>query len=227
MPVCERGDRILGAIPRPAECEIAGILPAGTPCSVTEQCAAGIWCQPGLPEGCGVCATRQPDGGICLGDDDCARGFRCIQKHCIPGVGLNAPCDTAPCAPGLTCVEGLCVALLEADGGCSGGAGSCATGLYCSPVRARCEPIQVTDLDGGVPDGGPNCGNLDGGLVVCPAGLGCHLRSSRTQTGSCEPVAGPGEPCPWTGSLDERGACRYPARCVEGVCLIGDRNYCE
>lgn len=162
--------------------------------------------------GCGVCRARSREGGPCNdhgwvgGEAECAPGLSCVAGVCTRPARGGERGEGCPCREGLACVRGLC-ADPQASGGACGADADCASGVCLR--QGRCGPAT---------EGAPCANALD-----CGGALGCF--SSRcaptTESLTCrDPLAcGAGLTCAF-------GACRGPAaigaRCaVDAQCPAG------
>jgi hypothetical protein len=241
LDACSHVDALAGSLVV-AECQTPGVLGAGSPCVGNGMCAAGTHCTgDALVQGCGICTTVQGDGGMCISNDECAKGLACANERCVPAGALTDVCSgAAPCDRALTCQGGHCAAPGAIGDPCSPTSpGSCLGSLFCNG-GGTCEQLQVVGLmelpDGGLTDGGlggdgglvgQTCGILNGKVVLCPYGTNCKLTNAQTRVGFCDDAHLPGEACAWSGGLDNRGQCRFPAMCINGVCSMGDPSYCQ
>ncbi len=181
------------------------LLGDGDPCSPTDRCAPGLFCDGFDPEAFrGACRTG------CRERSDCPADRWCVQGGCsdqLPGNG--EPCTEdweASCEEGLWCVPGVqgatCRDSLPAAGEpCTRGAARCAEGLTCEDSTCQ-GPAEVGEACSPRP---------------CADGLFC-LPSQQGGGTVCGMVApGPGEAC------DPAGRCAAELYCrrQEGarVCL--------
>lgn len=236
LSACELVDVEFGQ-PGPAACTApAGTTAPGVACAAPYECGLQGHCTTGLlSPSCGICATTSGDGGVCAVAEDCGKGLTCANARCIPGGVLTSACSAAqPCNRGLLCKLGVCIAPIEQPGAsCNPRATECAGPLVCNSITSTCElPRLVGAPDGGAlsSDGGTlgaPCGLLGGGVVDCPNGFACKITNLTTNTGACDVAAAVGEVCTWSGGLNGRGQCLFPGACLDGVCTVGDRNYCQ
>jgi Dickkopf-like protein len=251
IPDCERVDRLLGNARKLPACELSGAAAPGDVCTADAECGAGSICSRGVfaaSSFCGICESLQSTAGVCITSRDCAQGLACAQGHCVAAGQSTAMCTAAmPCDFDLACVSGVCAEPPGIGAPCNPRAPVCASPLFCSPTRSVCEvPIvagtsTTSGADAGVgadastagdasvsPDSGVlACGIINGSITLCERGSSCKLINARTVTGTCSPAHGLGEACAWTGGLDGRGACDFPAVCVDRICQFGDHTYCE
>lgn len=77
--------------------------------SWTSDCKRDLFCDAAPDTSQGTCQTRRGKGSECRDYSECQTGLFCDQRAgqqsrtCQEGVGVGGKCDTATCAPGLTC----------------------------------------------------------------------------------------------------------------------------
>jgi hypothetical protein len=107
---CRTGLTCAAAAPR--TCQPPGNRPAGGACTLSAECAAGLYCSPD-----GLCAARGTvaAGGKCMLEGECAAGLLCsyqgLSGTCAPvGTGdLGGACTkSTDCLGGLVCSLGKC-----------------------------------------------------------------------------------------------------------------------
>jgi hypothetical protein len=196
----------------------AGPRDAGSPCSVSAQCATA-YCLISRTSACGVCAPQPRVGDSCA-NNGCGPGLLCdsMTSQCVAPVGTGGSCTgSSVCAPGYTCIgntdttTGTCVALATtvgascdvADGGtrCDG-----RQGLYCNVPQGRvC--AKVADATATL-----ECGTVDGGVIDCTAGAFCQ-KAAGSKSGICIAPAVDGAACDRVNGP----TCASPSRCVLSV----------
>ena len=164
------------------------------------------------------CAAPVAAGGVCLGEDECADGLRCVSGRCAPVARQGQACSQLhDCADGLAChmtysTGGTCMATTCSEAGRD--TGNCtttrSTGRPCA-ADLTCAPLEVCALDTTamgqcrpVPGPGESCDGFVG--FECLEGLVCEL-SSKT---CVEPRLG-GE-CGVTGEAQDQ-ACGADLGC--------------
>jgi len=125
----------------------------GGPCLSSLQCQKDLFCDTsaGLPMG--SCATKQPGGAACRGDDGC------VSENCVPGkcMGTNLDCfsdtgcsgrcadDGFPCTVSSTCSTGTCSVggnLCTVQTQCvAGGGDTCVFPVLCLPGDCIGDPV--------------------------------------------------------------------------------------
>lgn len=190
----------------PIECQAPGDYPAGTPCTVGDQCQSS-YCDLTTPvAGCGQCAPPLPAaGGACFQGQYCAAGLVCAPNlTCVELRDLGAACNiNQPCRASLVCRGGFC-ARRGAPGAVCATRADCdeAGGAICNPNMGVCVPYRV-----GMP-----CGvQADGSGTICPAAGTCQ-----PLTRTCQPAAAEGAACDQTNGPN----CLNPAACVNGTCQL-------
>jgi hypothetical protein len=91
--------------------EVCFVIPdVGEPCPYSE-CAPGAFCgvvDPADPAGLRQCFALAGLGGACAGHLECASSY-CPQGRCEERPTRGRPCPAEVCAPGLSCVDRVCV----------------------------------------------------------------------------------------------------------------------
>lgn len=145
---------------------------AGLPCKTHAECFgfANLACL------ANECVEVREVGDSCGGEgkdsQPCAPGTSCVAGVC-KGSGIGTECllpKMQTCEAGLLCLNGRCAAGLAAGANCSGDA-ECDPGLFCGPDN-KCAPFWSTPL------GGPCERSVD----ECEIGNTCHLFSEENQT---------------------------------------------
>jgi hypothetical protein len=205
----------------PPACALSGSLPFGAACADDDQCASAF-CRKVVPKGCGVCATRSPEGGACGSSSDCEpTGLTCVGGSCIPMAVLGAACDptTQPCGPLLYCpISGACVALLGPGGTCDPNVGpECDSNraIYCNLISI-CTQTQIAAV-------GDPCGSTADGAVTLCAASGFCLTGGVSTSGMCEAAAPEGAACDVVAGPN----CMPPAACLDNVCTIFNPATCH
>lgn len=150
-------DQLFASNGPPGACAQAiwGLVPAGSACSTSEECASGTYCN--SPSGCGgTCRAYVSLGQVCYDSSISGSYVSCSQ-------GLNCMPDPAPAT------TSRCQAPILAGYGCPNGYG-CADGLYCDKSTG----VPATYTCKADPTSGQACGN---GLI-CADGLYCYRNSS-------------------------------------------------
>lgn len=180
------------------------------------------------------CEAPVPAGGVCLGEDECADGLRCVSGRCAPVAREGERCETPfACAAGLACQQtfttgGSCMATTCSEAGRD--TGNCRTtrptGRACRE-DLRCNPLEVCALESTatgtcrrIPRRGESCEGFLG--WECADGLVCDLVAH-----TCE-LPRLGGTCGIT-SLDPTSACGPALGCdarVDGtnVCVARVRE---
>jgi len=199
-----------------------GLVTAGNACSLTEECAEGLFCA--LDTACpGTCQPRAAIGGPCLAHEDCAEGLACdfSAQLCVAATPEGGICSTgdsgeAPCVAGTFCDA--------ATGTCTGSAGlyDGAEGEACGyEVTQFCgrDLFCVADPGVSLAEGG-HCTSTGFGAgaacrastpEACPEGSYCAIPDDATD-GTCQPLPGEGAPC----TVDE--SCARGLACVTDTC---------
>ncbi|GAC1352537.1 MAG: hypothetical protein NVSMB1_16390 [Polyangiales bacterium] len=198
----------------PSGCEtLPGKLIDGTACGDNAQCAS-TFCAKKAGAGCGTCAPANVEGGPCESDDACGRGLKCAPtKKCTKSALIAASCDpmSAPCAAGLSCYGGKCVAGAKSGDKCDPlekTAPNCdlLQGLICSTT---CKPLVFANA-------GEACGQVGMDFKLCRGGGDCKdgkCVAPAVDGGKCDDAMGPG--------------CLSPATCVNGACKLPDAGSCK
>ena len=198
-----------------AACDVAryvvGDLPLGSRCSVSVECAEGLWCEvlrtdagapPPRPTCSGVCAPRVGDGEACVDTDQCrvpSRGRRgCNRGRCAPVADVHGFR-----AEGEEC--------LYRDPYNGAQRLACAEGLYCFDERgsAFCRaPLSLGE--------GELC---DRQFYRCGVGLRCAIDDGE-RDGVCRPGVEP--PPPTRGPTAAWGEPCGAGGCVSYTACVGD-----
>jgi hypothetical protein len=227
-------DFALGNVP-PACQPPAGPRDAGSPCSVSAQCATAFCLTP-RTSSCGTCEVQPAVGSSCA-NNGCGPGLVCDSKTllCAMPLGAGGSCDdSSVCGPGFTCIgnsstaNGTCTALATAVGAncdladagtrCDG-----RLGLYCNVPQGRvC--AQVGNAAATLA-----CGTIDGGVIDCTAGAFCE-RPGNSRSGVCVAPASESAAC----DTADGPTCSSPARCVltiaggtAGTCITTNPTVCN
>ena len=234
LPATSCPDFQLGNTPAPCQ-PPAGPRDAGSPCSVSGQCATAF-CLIEKTASCGTCAPAPGVGASCA-NNGCGPGLLCdsATQLCAAPVPGGGGCDNSSvCTPGFTCIApagaggGTCVPLATTVGAycdVADGGTRCDSrlGLYCNVPEGRvCDRVATAAATFA-------CGNIDGGVIDCTAGAFCQ-RGSGTREGICVAPAGEDAGCDTT-----RGpTCSTPARCVlnsaatsTGTCITTNPAACN
>jgi hypothetical protein len=192
------------------KCDPRGKRPGGAGAFSWVQCesAASYW----RTGQCGYCFAVAAAGQACRDDAVCPVGHLCSQaRRCRPASLNGQPCgNDSPCHPAFACVAGVCSppakggAVCKEDRDCDA-----SLGLLCHKAIGRCGK--------GVPGMSWNAGNTDGTISTCAPG------TSPQSNGSCLPDAPEGAACVRDG---DGPACRFPANCVAGVCVLPRKIDC-
>ncbi len=170
-------------------------------------------------------------GDACHDVGHCGPGLHCAGESeelsctgtCQPDVALGADCSDGPCAAGLRCAEGVCVARADVGGACSSRLG-CLPHLDCNAAGRCFDPVDAV---------GQPCERRR--FDTCPPPTRCG------DDGVCEPhtlsiLKAPGEACisdDWCAGrvlcIDEvcvpqpvlGEACTGELECMVGTCLSG------
>jgi hypothetical protein len=207
-------DRFAGFLP--PVCVTTGTRMKGQGCTYDSQCQSGFCKLTGL-QACGACDAPTTGGSsACTMNGDCSDRQTCAMNVCQLFAPLNGACSAAkPCAEQLTCVGGIC----KQDGASAGVAcdatamtqAQCDTdlGFYCaSNNTCAFEPTATT--------ANPQCGFTGGVRTVCSGGADCF-------GGTCKPPAADNAAC----DAMNGPTCRFPARCVAGVCHVPTPSACN
>src|SRR5262249_41364104 len=142
----------------------------------------------GVVAKCGVCADAVQRDGACTNDSPpCAVGLLCDRGACIAigSIEENGACDASDaCREGLQCVGGKCAGPLS-EGAVCNFTQDCVDGLACA--RGRCARALA---DGAACD--PNVGG-------CAATSTCDRYAARCLTPA---VVGPGAPCGFINGVE-------------------------
>jgi hypothetical protein len=200
----------------PEACQLApGARVDGLACSSDAQCASTRCTRATRAARCGVCAPRAQAEQPCLASSDCLLGLVCASDDkCRAPAALGMPCDTThPCAAPQMCAAGTCQAALANGASCDYANDRCDAyaGLSCDYTTSRCKPWVRSPA-------GQACGYTSQGWAACSGGATCRYG---TQNALCEAPAQDGAACAAQGP-----ACLSPARCVEGVCVLGTLGDC-
>jgi hypothetical protein len=209
-------DMAVGGLP--AACvPDTGKLADGAACGDDGQCKS-TFCSK-TNGNCGVCAPLSAPGSSCA-TAPCSRGLTCSgAKTCVKPLALGATCvdtKTTPCAAGLSCFRGKCVAGAAAGAACdttetTAPACDVLPGVFC--VAKSCVKVGASAA------GGP-CGLLAKPPAVCSAGGTC---SNLLLSGVCASAAADGATCDALKGPN----CIPPAQCVSGRCTLPDPNSCK
>jgi hypothetical protein len=176
-------------------------------------------------------------GGACV-SGDCSAGFKCIDSKCLTPAYDGGTCGTGAttfCGFGFVCVANKCVAPVGTAGaacaddgsapGCDGNKGLLCIGKKCEQAR-----FAKTGEDCGFKVTSTTPPALES-FTLCEAGgycKGATLESGKLPTlGKCEPAAADGQGCVEGDAFNAGPHCKFPARCVGGVCKISDPASCK
>ena len=151
-------------------------VPAGGPCTVTEECEGFRACI------AGTCSDRLPDGAAC-NDEVCLVDHRCAGGVCTPIDGCDLGFFAQPCNGGPSCgMDEFCDATLGACAPRGGvgqpctGSNECVATAYCDFMSGLCATPAAA--------GGP-----------CTSSTGCEDGLTCTSGNTCETPAPNGAPC--------------------------------
>lgn len=201
--------------PAPSSCRITGLFNSQA-CHYDAQCGTG-YCR--IPSGasCGNCVQLGATGAPCTTSSDCDGNLLCAGSGtCQPPSPATGMCDatTHPCAPGLSCIKGVCVT--------PGGKGAmCATanmgadcdyyqGVYCDGTSASCIAYAIAQA-------GDPCGGAT--PTVCAGDATCFQSL-------CVSPAQDGATCNAASGLD----CLAPSTCTApdgGTCALFSAAQCK
>lgn len=118
---------------------------AGQPCTNTDQCAFGTFCEGGSQ----TCVAYKDVGGTCSNTNgsQCMNLLGCQGATCQPGFSnLGEPCNgTQPCAQGYCDGASMTCTALKADGAACGGANTSQ-----AQANAQCESNVCSQANGGM-----------------------------------------------------------------------------
>ncbi len=170
------------------DCNFKGTVKDGAACRFNSDCASGRCTHD--QNGCTICGAQGDQGATCEANYDCQSSLYCDldKSKCRPRIALNDVCTLSgpdgavnnPCAPGLICSNGKCVA--------GNGVGAdCGNGKACN-ATLTCDQNKCREYDYANP--GERCGNTGGSVyVVCLNGR-CLPNDSK-----CHAYASVGEAC--------------------------------
>jgi hypothetical protein len=182
---------------------LTGTVAQGDPCSIDEQCMAGLRCD--TTSDCdGVCEPINPSlcGGVACADDE-----YCDADVCTAKSGDGEPCaDSNECLDGYACdaSEGssVCVSHFSRDGG-----DPCSSTIVCAPgylcVNDVCATLNFSAE-------GESCSIMTPPPRLCQAGLTCQGIQSDGR-GTCQPPLSAGSPCSVFWECDGELYCDEPS----------------
>jgi hypothetical protein len=200
-------------------------LTCPTSCMNDGQCASTAYCNIPPMQTMGTCTARQPDGGGCTIDDQCAQGHYCRNSHCCssstgdccnsasdcPGKYAVAPiCDTPASNSSCqghrndkTCVSNVCGTStnIADDSAC--------TSSYSKYCGTTYKPIACT---GAVNQSTPSC------PAYCFSDSVCITPANHCYNYACVPWVGIG------GYCTANGQCVWPNACVTNTCCSSACN---
>ena len=198
---------------------IEGHVALGGACSMSDECAAGLYCA--LDIGCpSTCRAVGGVGAACSDDEQCADGLACSSAGtCAATIPAGAACtDEDVCAENTTCSDaGVCEAVFSYLAGTVAlgqecgllSAGLCVSGLYC--VSDVGEPSYGTaHCTAERPSAGGAC--RFSMPEACPTGQRCVIASGATE-GTCTPLAAAGAAC------EDDSDCQAALVCAASTCL--------
>jgi hypothetical protein len=177
----------------PAVCTLLG--GDGAPCSVSLQCADGLYCiQSGVE---GACRALRSEGEPCGSSRECERGAHCHRTSddwTVPGT-----CDRGDLAEGDLC---------EPELGCGSASLACVASRQGPLVMGTRDAVYTCETPR--TDGSCRAGQGDCGLAQCGASV-----LEPPYEGSCEAQPGLGGDC---SSAVDPPRCGIGLRCVGGTC---------
>ncbi|EFA83379.1 hypothetical protein PPL_04172 [Heterostelium album PN500] len=154
----------------------------GADCKSNAQCAPGFRC-----EGNSTCTTARKEGDICIDDNECAFGLKCVNSE------SNSKCRNAKYVPnGGACTYNYqCLGSMSCDkqNKCSLNEGTCSMneecphGEYCK--QGHCKKMITLDADCNFPED------------ICEYPNICSATDGRSTKGKCKPMFSkqPGDTC--------------------------------
>jgi hypothetical protein len=201
----------------PDACQLVGGARAdGQPCAIDAQCGSARCARASSGARCGVCAALAQPEGACTSSSDCAYGLLCTSDgKCRAPLAQGMPCDTTkPCALPLLCAGGTCQPGLALGATCDPMDDRCDAyaALSCNYTTMQCAPWTSASA-------GQACGYVGTSWSACTGSATCKLESWQ---GTCVAPVADGGNC--TASSAN---CLAPARCSDGVCLLGSGGDCS
>lgn len=183
-------------------CMAKGSLGLGAVCAHDWQCSTGLCSF--RDKACGRCFSPAQVYDACAEFKDCAPGLGCIDGVCLSLPQEGKACNNVylPCEPDLSCVNSGCKKSPQLGQPCD--SYNFSAGAVCATSAvAYCDPASQTCLAYQLLGPGDSCAD---GTGLC--------QGQRCAQGVCVPYQKDGAPCVSSSE------CQEPARCREGSCTV-------
>jgi len=154
------------------------------------------------------CANPVASGGQCSKSEQCQHGLDCYSPGvCQASAEIGGSCVNTGCVADAVCVNNQCVAQTAVGAACDANNDNCNInlGLSCDPTTLKCVQGATAAINANCTNG-QTCENSG----VCSS-----------TTGVCQAAPADGASC------DSSNPCRYPAQCINQVCVFPDATKCQ